>query len=103
MSCYSIKTKEIEKETDEYANYDWEAFSNLTLEEKVAEYLKISSMLLMYRRSRHFYLQKITELLNNDKFERRKNHFIRIVLLLANLIDILECVVNQMELQIVLL
>ena len=103
MQCYAIRIQHIEKEIAEYSNYDWKSFGNLTFEEKVAEYQKISELLLICRRSRHSYLQKISKLINNDRFERRRNHLIRKLLLLANLIDTLECVVNQMELQIVLL
>lgn len=104
MQCYAIKTQQIEKETTEYnSKYDWELFSNLTFEEKVTEYLKISEMLLMRKRSKHFYFQSLGRIMDDDREERRKKRYERKILQLCVLIDILECVINQMELQIVLL
>lgn len=103
MQCYAIKTQEIETDIAAYRDYDWDAFSTLNVEEKVANYLKISKMLLICRRSRHFYLQKMANHFNDDRFERRRKEVGRKILQLGELIDILECVVNQMELQIILL
>lgn len=103
MQCYAIKTQQVETDIAVYRDYDWDKFSTLNVEEKIANYLKISKMLLMYKRSRHFYLQKMANLYNDDRFERRRKHYGRKILQLAELINLLECVVNQMELQIVLL
>lgn len=102
MPCYAIKTQQIEKETAEYSNYDWELFSNLTFEEKVAEYLKISEILLMRKRSKHHYFQLTPKLHENEDKTRLKRVGGKI-LRLGKLINILECVINQMEWQIVLL
>ncbi len=99
MQCYAIKTQEIEKETAEYSKYDWKSFGNLTLEEKVDEYLKISKMLLIRKRSKHHYLQLTPQLHENEDKTRLKR--VRGKLLqLGKLINILECVINQMEWQI---
>lgn len=103
MTGYAIKTQKIETDITAYQDYDWDTFNTLNVEEKVANYLKISKMLLMCKRSRHFYLQKMANHFNDDRFEKRRKHFGRKILRLAELINILECVVNQMELQIVLL
>ena len=103
MQCYAIKTQQVETDIAVYRDYDWDKFSTLNVEEKIANYLKISKMLLICRTSRHFYLKKMANHLNDDRFERRRKHFGRKILQLGELIEILECVVNQMELQIVLL
>lgn len=100
MKCYAIKTRQIEKETDEYCNYDWESFGNLTFEEKNAEYLKIIEMLLMRKRSKHHYL-KVTPKLHEEDNEKRLKRVRRKILRLGKLINILECVINQMEFEII--
>ena len=51
MSCYTIKTQQVEKNITAYRDYDWDTFSSLHVEEKIANNLKISKKLLMYRRS----------------------------------------------------
>ena len=100
MPCYAIKTQQIEKETAEYTNYDWESFGNLTFDEKVAGYLKISEILLMHKRSKHHYLQLTPELhKKNDK--RNLKRVGRKILQLGKLINILECVANQIEFEII--
>ena len=100
MQCYAIRIQHIEKEIAEYSNYDWKSFGNLTFEEKVAEYLKISEMLLMRKRSKHHYFQVTPKLHENEDRKRLKRVGGKI-LRLGKLINILECVINQMELEIV--
>ena len=56
MLCFATKNHELEKEVDEYDNFDWMSFWTLTPEEKIDKNLKISEMLLMRKRSRHIYL-----------------------------------------------
>lgn len=103
MTGYAIKTQDIEKETVEYKNYDWESFSNLTFEEKVAEYLKITKMLLLRRRSWEFYFNHFPEVLNEENDQKRIKRVGMKIIDLAVLITIFEYVINQMELQIILL
>lgn len=99
MQCYAIKTQQIEKETAEYTNYDWKSFGNLTFEEKVNEYLKISEILLIRKRSKHHYLQLTPKLHENEDKTRLKRVGSKIFRL-GKLIDILECMINQMEFEI---
>lgn len=103
MLCFATKNHELEKEVDEYDNFDWMSFWTLTPEEKIDKYLKISEMLLMRKRSRHIYLQNLARISNEDSEERKKKRFRRKIFLLGKLIDILESVLNQIELQIIVL
>ncbi|MBE6509530.1 MAG: hypothetical protein E7Z77_08995 [Methanobrevibacter sp.] len=103
MLCFAIKNHQLEKEVDEYSNFDWMSFWTLTTEEKIDKYLKISEMLLMRKRSRHIYLQNLARISNEDSEERRKKRFGRKIFRLGELIDILESVLNQIELQIMVL
>ena len=86
MQCYAIKTQQIEKETAEYTNY-WESFGNLTFDEKVAGYLKISKILLMRKRSKHHYFQ-VTPKLHKKNDERKLKRVGEKILRLGNLINI---------------
>lgn len=102
MHCYAIKMQQIEKETNEYSNYDWKSFGNLTFDEKVAEYLKISEILLIRKRSKHHYFQ-LTPTLHENEDETRLKRVGGKILRLGKLINILECVINQMGWEIILL
>lgn len=102
MVCFAIKTHQLEKEVEEYSNFDWESFWTLTTEEKTDNYLKITEMLLMRKRSKHIYIQNFARISNDDSEEKRKKRFGRKIFRLGELIDILESIVDQMELQIIL-
>lgn len=99
MQCYAIKTQQIEKEIAEYNDYDWEIFGNLTIEEKMAEYLAIRKMLLMRKRSEHIYSKKCNE---SERYKERLR-IGRKIFELMKLINLLDCIVEQMEIQIILL
>lgn len=103
MLCFAIKNHQLEKEVDEYSNFDWMSFWTLTTEEKIDKYLKISEMLLMCKRSKHIYFQNLIRIWDENSEERRKKRFGRKIFLLGKLIDILESVLNQIELQIIVL
>ena len=103
MTPFAIKNHQLDKEITEYGNFDWEAFWDLSVEEKLTYYIKISQILLMRRRSRHIYLQNFPRLPNDECGERRKKRLRKKIFQLAELIDILEGVINQIELQIILL
>lgn len=103
MVYFAIKNHELEKEVDEYDNFDWMSFWTLTTEEKIDKYLKISEMLLMRKRSKHIYFQNLIRIWDDNSEERRKKRFRRKIFLLGKLIDILESVLNQIELQIMVL
>lgn len=103
MQGHAIKIQQLVNEINEYENYDWNAFSSLSIEEKIAEHSKISYMLLKRKMSRHFYLQKTAMLVNENK-DRRSIYTVKNkIMKLATLIDVLDAVTNQMEMQIILL
>lgn len=60
-------------------------------------------MLLMRKRSQHSYLERFPSIENDEFGEKRKKRIRQKIFQLGDLIDILECVVNQMELQIIAL
>ena len=66
---------------------------------KIAEYLKISEILLIRKRSKHHYLQLTPKLHENEDKTRLKRVGSKIFRL-GKLIDILECMINQMEFEI---
>ena len=100
MQCYVIKTQQIEKETDEYCNYDWESFGNLTFEEKNAEYQRIIEIELQREESWEFYFNKLSEFVFDDD---RLKRVARKITYLAILIETLKYVITRMELEIMLL
>ena len=103
MMPFVIKNHQLDKEITEYGNFDWEAFWDLKKKKKLDYYIKISQILLMRRRSRHIYLQNFPRLPKDECGERRKKRLRKKIFQLAELIDILEGVINQIELQIILL
>lgn len=103
MSSYAIKIHQLTKEINEYVNYDWNAFSSLTIDEKIAKHSEISNMLLRRKISKHFYLKHLPRIINEDRNEKREHRIKNKIMKLATLIDVLDAVINQMEMQIILL
>ena len=103
MSSYAIKIHQLTKEINEYVNYDCNAFSSLTIDEKIAKHSEISNMLLRRKISRHFYLKHLPRIINEDRNEKREHRIKNKIMKLATLIDVLDAVINQMEMQIILL
>lgn len=93
MQCYAIKTQHIEKEIAEYIKFDWEAFKNLTFDEKVTEYLKISEILLICRKFWSIHIQHA----NETEFTRKNENIKRIVQILEDLIILFAGMIEHMR------